>query len=203
MLGNSADMAHHVALSDYLPGNYLAAARGRILVAEPFMTDPYFKRSVVFLCDHSEEGSFGFILNRAVELSVPEVVNLLPRDNFPLHLGGPVQQSVLYYLHRIAHLPGSDEIIPGVWASGDFELLTQFINEKRISPADIRFFVGYSGWSEKQLEAEIAQGSWYVLRAKAQHVFSGPTENLWRDILSARGQRYKLIAGFPEDPSQN
>ena len=109
---------------DLDPENQLPPARGRLLVSEPFLPDPYFRRTVVLLCDHNEEGSFGFVLNRHMDITVSELMENMPVVDSRVSIGGPVQSGNLYYLHTIGpHITGSVEVVDGVHMGGDFEQL--------------------------------------------------------------------------------
>ncbi|MEM6772528.1 MAG: YqgE/AlgH family protein, partial [Bacteroidota bacterium] len=134
---------------------------GTILLAEPFMMDTNFKRSAVLLVDHGEDGSIGFILNREVDMRVDELVDDFPEFDAPVYFGGPVGTDTIHYLHNKGDLlEGSDEISRGVYWGGDYEKLKFLLRQELITPRDIRFFVGYSGWSEHQLKEELDHGSW-------------------------------------------
>merc|ERR1712065_46093 len=91
-----------------------------ILISEPFLLDYYFKRSVVLLCDHSDEGSFGVIMNKPLSVKLNEVVKDFPDFAAPIYLGGPVQNDSLFFLHTIGDkIEGSVEVINGLFWGGD------------------------------------------------------------------------------------
>ena len=177
---------------------------GKILVAEPFMEDPYFKGSVVFLCECKNEGAFGLILNKPTEMKVHEVVDDFPSGDNVIYYGGPVQPNTLHYLHRRGDLiPESTEVADGIFWGGDFEKLIFLLDTKQITVDEIRFFFGYSGWEEGQLTREIGENSWFVGNGTPEYLFEEEPKDLWRTVLRNMGDRYRVIANFPENPSLN
>jgi putative transcriptional regulator len=177
--------------------------RGNLLLSEPFMWDPNFRRSVLLLCECNEEGAFGLILNRPLALEMADVV-----DNWfvevPLYYGGPVGQDRLLFLHKYGNLiPDSVEISPGIYCGGDFEVVKDLIHSREISTDNIRFYIGYSGWDEDQLIEETASSSWIILPSNSSYVFSGKGKQLWRDVLSDMGGEYRILANCPENPQMN
>src|SRR6187402_846369 len=126
--------------------NQLQPEKGRLLISEPFLPDPNFERTVVLLCEHNEDGSFGFVLNKPSVLKIGEVMeNILELDEI-VYIGGPVQQDTLHFIHRKGPLDKAVEIIDGIHWGGSFEDLIISVNAKQIANTDIRFFLGYSGW---------------------------------------------------------
>ena len=109
---------------DLDPDNQLAPARGRLLVSEPYLPDPYFRRTVVLLCEHNEEGSFGFVLNRFIDMDIGDLMQDMPPIKSRISIGGPVQSGNLYYLHTLGkHIEGSVVVLGDVHMGGDFEQL--------------------------------------------------------------------------------
>lgn len=179
-------------------------APGALLIAEPALLDPNFRRAVVFLCDHNAEGSFGLILNRATELTLPDVLSEPVGLENRLYFGGPVQTDTLHYLHPFAD--ALDEAIPvldGVGWGGPFDELVERVRLGELDGDAIRFFVGYAGWGEGQLRDEVAEGGWIVLPGSAADVFEHDPAVLWRDLLRSLGGEYALLSNFPDDPQMN
>ncbi|MEZ4988719.1 MAG: YqgE/AlgH family protein [Saprospiraceae bacterium] len=178
---------------------------GKVLVAEPFMMDPNFKRSAVLLCDHVDtEGSIGFILNKPLDTSIQELFDDFPDFETPVFFGGPVQMDTIHYLHAKGDLlENSLEVAPGVFWGGDFEKLKFLIRSALITPHEIRFFIGYSGWSEGQLMEEMNFGSWLLADMDANYLFKTKPEQLWQSILQHKGRNFSVIAQMPEDFSWN
>ena len=179
-------------------------APGTLLVAEPPMADPHFRRAVVLLCEHTTEGSFGLVLNRPCEFRLTEVATVeLPFDTV-LGFGGPVQLDTLHFLHPFGDLiEGALPVVDGVWWGGAFESLLQGVEGGWIDATRMRFFLGYSGWGEGQLDDEIDEGSWIVLPATERLVYAASDDTLWRTVLRELGGDYALLSTFPDDPRMN
>src|SRR4051812_7535524 len=139
--------------------NKLKPEKGRLLISEPFLPDPNFERTVVLLCDHNEEGSFGFVLNKPSIVKVSEVMDSIHNLDEIVYVGGPVQQDSLHFIHRNIKLEGAIEICDGICWGGSFESLVLMAETKQVAAQDIRFFLGYSGWGPGQLETELEEES--------------------------------------------
>lgn len=177
---------------------------GTLLIAEPFLKDPNFMRTVVFLCDHQEEGSFGFVLNRTYEHTLNELMNDLDELKLPVFYGGPVQMDTIHFLHQYPTLiPGSYEVLDGIYWGGDFETAINLIREGAIDVNKIRFFIGYSGWGSGQLNDELKEKSWLTAEATKKLVFHRKTDEIWREALKHLGGDYEMMANFPIDPQLN
>lgn len=184
--------------------NFTLPAQGKILIAEPMLGDPNFDRTVVLLVDHNEEGTVGFVLNRKVELSFDDLVLDFPSFEAEIFEGGPVQEDNLFYLHRKGDIiPGSEEIMEGVYWGGDLEVLKEMIALEMVLPSDIRFYLGYSGWSKGQLSDELKQKAWLVAESDAQLIFDTEIDGLWSTIMKQLGGDYALWHNAPLDPSLN
>lgn len=189
---------------DLDPDNKLAPARGRMLVSGPYLPDPYFRRTVVLLCEHNEEGSFGFVLNRHMELDVNDLMENMPPVSARVSIGGPVQSGELYYLHTLGpHVSGSKEVVDGVFMGGDYDQLRSILRTDPKLAKHVRFFVGYSGWELGQLEKELEQRSWLITHADKRRIMNTKIEDLWADTLRGMGKEYAPLANFPEDPALN
>lgn len=176
---------------------------GAILVAQPPMADPNFRRTVVLLCEHTTEGSFGLVLNRPTGLALSQAAaEPLPFDA-DLWLGGPVQPDTLHYLHPYGDLDGSLPVHDGVFWGGSFEELRAGVEGGWLHAERVRFFVGYSGWGGGQLDAEVDEGTWIVLDGTPDLVFADGTDALWRQVLRQLGGEYALLSTFPDDPRMN
>jgi putative transcriptional regulator len=181
-----------------------SVAKGKLLLAEPFMLDPNFKRTVVLIVEHNESGTVGFILNKPIPVQLNDVLEDFPPFEAQLSLGGPVQNDSLHYLHKYGdELEGSIEIIPGVYWGGDFDRLQSMISTGMIEREGIRFFLGYSGWDANQLADEVNEKSWISLRPHPADILALSDDSLWNRILERNGGEYKIIAQYPEDPQLN
>ena len=177
---------------------------GRFLISEPFMEDLNFQRTVVYLVEHNDKGSLGFVLNRKLDIRINQLLEDLPEFEAPVFMGGPVEQNTLHYIHRLGEeLEGSQQLGEGIYWGGDFEDLKERIKLRRIFPSDILFFVGYSGWGENQLVNELDANSWIVAPGNKRFIFGNTRDNLWREILKSMGPKYQIISNYPTDPSLN
>ncbi len=178
--------------------------QGKILLSEPLLFDPFFKRSVVLLVEHNEEGSIGFVLNKTVNVNVADLVNDFPKIDSEVFWGGPINRNHLFYMHTKGNLiEGSKEILPGLHWGGDFEELKVLIDTQQISSKDIRFFAGYSGWAKGQLEQELNEKSWIITKTNISTVMLNTGKNLWKDMMKKMGKKFEIMSNFPEDPMQN
>ena len=176
---------------------------GKVLISEPFLPDPNFNRSVILLVEHNKEGTIGFVLNRPSDLMITDVIDEFPNSKIPVFLGGPVGLDQLFYMHTAGNLiTGSKEILPGLFWGGNFEQIKLLIESGEITSNGIRFFVGYSGWSEHQLAEEVKERSWIVSKLKTHEIMSD-SSSFWEDALKGMGKEFKVFAQFPEDPSLN
>ncbi|MDX1440465.1 MAG: YqgE/AlgH family protein [Rubricoccaceae bacterium] len=177
---------------------------GTLLIAEPPMADPHFKRAVILLCEHSLDGSFGLVLNRPAPYRLTEVADVQLPMEVPVGNGGPVQPETLHFLHPYGdRIEGSLPIADGVWWGGNLPSLLENLSDWTIDPAMIRFFLGYSGWGPGQLDEEVDDGGWILLGATDSLVFAHSDDQLWRDILRELGGEYALLSTFPDDPRLN
>ena len=177
---------------------------GVLLIAEPFLKDPNFMRTVVFICDHQQEGSFGFVINRAFEHTLDELMNDLGDMKIPVFYGGPVQMDTIHFLHQYPDkILGSYEVLNGIYWGGDFETAINLIRSGEIDVNKIRFYIGYSGWGEGQLNDELKEKSWLTSEATRKLVFHKKTEEIWKDALKELGGDYELMINFPIDPQLN
>lgn len=185
--------------------NNIVPEKGDLLLSEPFLPDPNFERSVILLCEHNEQGAFGFVLNKTTLLSISDVIEGCGEFNEQLFMGGPVQQDTLHFIHRYGKV--LEDCIPignGLYWGGDFDQLVTLISTGSVSHADFRFFLGYSGWESGQLMHEIEEKSWIVYKgAGARQIFESDHESLWRDVLRDMGGRYRMFSNYPTDPRLN
>jgi len=177
--------------------------KGQLLLASPALFDPNFRRTVVLVTEHTEEGAAGLVLNRPSETAVADAVpDLLPlvSEEERVYVGGPVQESAVLVLAEFedpeeAALLVVDDVgfVPG---DGDFDLLAGATRR-------VRVFAGYAGWGPGQLEAELEESSWIVGSSTAPELFPEPADDLWARVLRDKGGVYRVVALMPEDPSVN
>ncbi|MFN8209739.1 MAG: YqgE/AlgH family protein [Bacteroidales bacterium] len=183
---------------DKIPG------KGKILISEPFLPDTFFNRSIVFLTDHGENGSVGFILNKKLEIKVCDAISGFDSWDETLNMGGPVAPDTLHYLHSLGEeIQGSVHIMGNIWWGGDIDTIRKLIAFGRVKEAQIRFFLGYSGWSAGQLERELKENSWVIARIRPDVVMTSRGQDTWRKVLKSLDGKYRIWADFPESPEMN
>ena len=193
-------------ISKYLTikSNNIAPARGKLLISEPFLNDYYFKRSVVLLVEHNDEGSFGIIMNKPVDMKFNKVIKGFPDFDTQLFLGGPVKNDSLFFIHTLgSKISYSSEIIDGLYWGGDINEVKEMITLGILDKNDIRFYVGFSGWESKQLDGELKRNSWLVSEMNAQKLFNTNPDKLWKASLDTLGSDYEMWNNFPSTPEMN
>ncbi len=184
--------------------NTKVARQGRILVSEPFLNDTYFRRSVVLLTEHSKEGSVGFVLNKPVELTISDVLKDFPEFDASISIGGPVNTNTIHYIHTLGNLiPNSVKVLKNLYWGGDFETIKALIMQGKIMRNDIRFFLGYAGWSPKQLDNELSANSWLITELDGETIMRSIDLKLWQETLHKLGDKYRTWINFPENPGMN
>jgi putative transcriptional regulator len=175
--------------------------QGSLLVSSPALVDPNFRRTVVLVVHHDEEGAMGLVLSRpskalAVE-AVPTLEGLV-EDDHVVYVGGPVQPDAFMVLAEFENVgEAAARVID------DVGFMPAEVEPADLSIRRLRVFAGYAGWGEGQLEAELAEPSWIVVPADAEDVFAADPDELWRRVLRRKGGKYALIAAMPFDPSLN
>jgi putative transcriptional regulator len=179
-------------------------AAGILLISDPFLKDPNFMRTVVFLCEHQDQGSLGFVLNRKYENTLDELIPELEGHKLSLYYGGPVQMDTIHFIHQYPEeIPGGQEVMSGVYWGGDFERVVDMIKNDQLDETKIRFFIGYSGWSDGQLNTEMESKSWLTVQATRPLVFHDNYQEIWKESLRQLGGKYEMMINFPIDPQLN
>ncbi len=182
----------------------LKIENGDVLLAQPFSLDTNFRRTAVMLTDHHDDGTVGFIVNRPLDVQVNELISGLHDFKSQVYFGGPVATDSIHYIHNVGDLlDDSIKIKHGIYWGGDFEKLKFLIDTKLIQPTNIRFYVGYSGWSSGQLAEELSHGSWVVADIDTNHLFKSSAADLWRTIMNEKGNTYSVIAQVSDDINWN
>jgi putative transcriptional regulator len=184
--------------------NKVAPGKGKILVSEPYLPDPNFERTIILLCEHNKEGSFGFVMNKPSEARLPDVMADLGHLDAPVYVGGPVQQDTLHYLHRIPDLTDAVPVMDGVYWGGNFEQLLGMIDSHQVGVNEIKFFLGYSGWSAGQVDEELELNSWIVSdKVDQELLFEIEPHLMWQHALKIMGGRFSIYSNYPVDPRMN
>jgi len=177
---------------------------GILLIADPFLKDPNFLRTVVLLCEHKEQGSFGFVLNKQIEQTLDKLITDMEGFEIPVYYGGPVQMNTIHFLHQYPDLiPDSCKISKDIYWGGNFETVTALIKNNSLDLTKIKFFIGYSGWGDGQLTGELKERSWLTVSATRKLVFNTQHDDIWKGSLQLLGGEYEMMINFPIDPQLN
>ncbi len=178
---------------------------GGFLLSDPFQGDPFFERSVVYLCQHDAEGTFGFVLNNPLALNLHDIVERQDLKDHALFIGGPVAKNQLFFLHNLGDtIANSLPCGQDIYFSGDFDSLVEYLDANGYDAIQLKFFVGYSGWDENQLEEEIKEHSWIAANnIPLSFVFEENHKTLWKACMELQGSKFKMIANFPKNPNEN
>jgi putative transcriptional regulator len=178
--------------------------KGKILISEPFLPDSFFNRSIVYLTEHTPEGSVGFILNKKLDIKVKDAISGFDTCDEFLNMGGPVAPDTLHYLHTAGELITKSVSIDGnIYWGGDIEVIKNLIAFKKLDRSRIRFFLGYSGWSKGQLDKELKENSWVIAKIRSNIVMGNRGNDTWKMVLRGLKNKYRLWADFPESPDLN
>jgi putative transcriptional regulator len=177
------------------------AVKGKILIAKPYLGDENFERTVVMVCEYSEDGAFGLVVNQPTQHLLSDFFSDISAE-VPVGVGGPVEPNTLHFLHTRGDLiDDAIELVPGLYWSGNFEHIKNYLNMGWLKPEEIRFYLGYSGWGNGQLDIEIAEDVWVVSDADKDLIFT--PKDLWRNSLRKLGGNFKIMANSPVDPRLN
>lgn len=177
---------------------------GILLISDPFLKDPNFMRTVVLLCEHNTEGTFGLVLNRKTEYTLGDLITNLEGITVPVFYGGPVQTDTLHFIHQLPDLiPGAQEIAKDIYWGGDFEAVTDLLINNQLNASKIRFYLGYSGWGSGQLDDELKEKSWLTEKATKQLIFEKDEQSIWKKSLQQMGGEYEQLINYPIDPQLN
>ncbi len=176
---------------------------GILLISEPYSSDPYFKRSVVLITSHSEEGTTGLIVNKQLTIDLSDLIEDFPARRLYPFLGGPVRPSSVSYLHRLPPdlLPGSMSLGSGYYLGGPFDRLKSLFEKEQIFSRDVRFCLGMSGWTPQLLKNELENGFWGVSDLARLDLCTPPHE-LWYQMVES-SDTFSHWALIPENPESN
>ena len=178
---------------------------GKFLIATPTIIGDFnFQRSCVLMVDIKQSGAVGFIVNKKLEYTLDELMDTVSTP-FSVYYWGPVEPENLFFIHKFGSLiPNSFHIRDNLFWSGNFESIIGLIESGKLAEQEIRFFLGYSGWSEGQLENEIQEDSWVISdKIKPEDWIVHHSEDLWKNQMRALGGKYLLWSNAPENPMSN
>jgi len=184
---------------------YTQLSKGSFLIASPEFDMGIYFRGVILICEHSPAGSFGLMINKPLEVDLPEDVLSLQNLTNPrvqIRTGGPIQPNQMMLLHSSDQIPDQTlKVCEGVYLGGDLQFLQEAISDA--NGPHIRLCFGYAGWGTGQLEREFLQGNWFLHPASSKHIFETPPEKIWQTILREMGGKYATLSMIPEDLSLN
>jgi len=170
----------------------LRLAPGDLLASHPGLEDPNFARSVILVCEHTEDGAFGLVLNRPTGVGLGQLLPdhpTLGEAEEEVRLGGPVDHARLHFVHCVpGRITGGTLLRPGLWFGGDVDELGAYLAAVRADGQDtdqVRAFVGYAGWGEGQLDAELESGSWIPALGRDEWIFCAAGDAVWHSVVDA------------------
>ncbi len=177
---------------------------GKLLVSEPFMSSAYFRRSVVLLVEHDDEGSFGVVLNKPTPYPLKNKVLRPDIESLYLNKGGPVDVDLIFFIHALGeHIEGSYAISNELYWGGNYEQVIHLLNNHVLHKDNIWFFLGYAGWSAGQLEQEMKSGAWVVWETPLLKLMHSNGRKMWENAVTTMGNPYSSWVNFPLNPMQN
>ena len=179
--------------------------KGDLLISTPeSLGDYYFNRSIVILTEVSDEEVVGFIINKELNYTLSDLDNKVLEKNIKIFSGGPVNQDNLYFIHKYSHLiDNSINFFNDFHLGGDFKKIIEMINKMKIDNSSIKFFSGYSGWTYNQLIGEVNNGSWVVVKNKANCMFKRDIKKMWGEKMKKMDEKFKIWSNAPENPQDN
>jgi len=175
--------------------------QGKLLVSSPALHDPNFRKTVVLIAHHDEEGAMGLVLSRPSEVAAVDAVPALeglPGAGDPIFVGGPVQPEAFMVLAEFNDV--DDAAAPIMDRLGFMPAESE---PEDLSISRMRLFAGYSGCGIGQLEAELEEASWIVVDALTDDAFAEDPDELWRTVLHRKGGPFELMVDMPFDPGLN
>ena len=184
--------------------NNLPPDKGRLLISEPFLEDPNFGRTVILLCEHNEQGTFGFVINQSANITLKEVAEVVENNDQQLYIGGPMEHNTLHFIHRFPDLENGVEIVNDIYWGGNFDQLLFLLDTGQANKENVKFFVGYSGWKPSQLTKEMKVNSWIVSDIQNPDLlFMQEEKQLWKKVLDDLGGTFSIYSNYPLDPRLN
>lgn len=178
---------------------------GSLLYADPLLHDAFFGRAVILVASHNDQGTVGFIVNKKLDVTLNDILPESLSVDFEVYYGGPVCNDTLYFIHSIGnHVPDSIPVGKKIFWGGDFSFVAKLIENHEADAAQVKFFIGYSGWAEGQLAEELHHKSWIAGNESSQFIFDyNACNEAWKMKMNKMGNKYAVWANFPQNPSMN
>jgi putative transcriptional regulator len=178
---------------------------GKVIIAEPFMQDPNFHRSVILILEHNENGSFGLVLNQLTSLYLADVIEDCTFNDDKLRQGGPVDLQSLHYLHTCGYITGAIPVLSSLYWGGDFSEICEGLDTQKIDISQVSFYIGYSGWAAGQLQEELREGAWIIGNLSASDILDKKLDDdkLWQRAVQKKGGKVALLSNSPKYPNLN
>ncbi len=165
--------------------------KNHFLISVPHLKDPFFEKSVVYLCEHDKKGAMGLIINKAIKKNNITLkdsnsdieLNKYLKENY-LHIGGPVLTDRVLFLHTNNDISKSVPVSDEVSISGNIELLSSIQKSKDVKS---KLFLGHAGWDSGQLEREIENGDWLIQKSSTSIIFEQEIDNIWITTTNSLG----------------
>ena len=185
--------------------NNLLPEKGKILISEPFLRNIFFQRSVILIMEHNENGSMGFVLNKKTDLLLNDFIEGMENiPEIPIYLGGPVSTDRLFFIHSLGNIiPDGIQVDENIYFDGDFESMRYYLMSGKPVYGNIKFFIGYSGWTQSQLIEEINQDSWLVGNTSYSNIMQAEDDLFWKHAVELIGGAYLAWINYPKDPLLN
>lgn len=186
-----------------------APRRGGLLVAEPFLRESYFSHGVISLIDYApDEGATGVVMNKPTGYRLADLLdNTRVFSNAEVYCGGPLGQDRLYFIHTLGDkiIPGARMYAPGLYVGGDFNSVIDYVNSGYPVSGNVRFFIGYSSWTDGQLEEEIGEDTWAQapMPENPESLLTLHGDAYWHRAVRSLGENYRSWQLLPSDPKSN
>jgi len=172
----------------------MQSLENHFLIAMPSMQDPFFKRAVTYICEHNEDGAMGLVINQPIDVTVGELLDKIEIDNdktqqaaqVSVFAGGPVKTDRGFVLH--SPQPGysaRQKLSSDIMITTSKDVLANLTTAH--APEQFIITLGYSGWEQGQLEKELLDNSWLIIKADPKIIFDTPVEKRWEKAVSMLG----------------
>ena len=177
--------------------------KGYLLVAQPFLIDSYFNRSVILICDHNKNGTIGLQVNKPLKSNLKSIISKTLIYQKPF-LGGPVDKNIFFLHKKNFSTDESIKINNDLFFSKNIDYIESLILNKKIQENQFKIFIGYSGWNSGQLEEALNENSWIVVpKFDINIIFSKDYKNIWKKVLNNSNKIHKMFSNYPINPRLN